>query len=235
MMELCSIADLSTSDSLQSVLFTAVLAEKIGEAKFVLEASLNASELVNERDAFGNTALMLACKKGNANSAKMLIESGALIELKNWKGRDALYYALKRRSLACIELLFGGLSSDSKAIILREHLLPLTGLEGDVRESFDILAVKATRLGFIHILDYLLQSFDINEIIDTSGATGENKILRMDGKTLIHIACEADCLESLKLLRQKGADIDKKDAYGNDLFSKVRSKPLLEFLIRSLF
>jgi ankyrin repeat protein len=74
--------DKPTPDSLQSVPLTTVLAEKIYEAKIVLEASLNASELVNERDAFGNTALILALKKKRKDVVVMLIDAGADITVK---------------------------------------------------------------------------------------------------------------------------------------------------------
>ena len=104
---------------------------------------------MNERNAYGNTPLIVACKHAHDEDGKVLISAGALLYLRNRKGRNALYYAFKKNHLFVWNFFFGGLSEELKVAVLREHLLTWTALENSVRQSFEIWAVKAARGGFV--------------------------------------------------------------------------------------
>ncbi len=56
----------------------------------VLAALLKAGQVVDARDAKGNTLLMLASYHGRAEVVKLLLKSGATVDLRNEKGQTPL-------------------------------------------------------------------------------------------------------------------------------------------------
>lgn len=56
----------------------------------VLAALLKAGQVVDARDAKGNTLLMLASYHGRAEVVKLLLKSGATVDLRNDKGQTPL-------------------------------------------------------------------------------------------------------------------------------------------------
>jgi ankyrin repeat protein len=55
-----------------------------------LAALLKAGQVVDARDAMGNTLLMLASYHGRAEVVKLLLKSGATVDLRNEKGQTPL-------------------------------------------------------------------------------------------------------------------------------------------------
>lgn len=62
-------------------------------------------QLVNSRDAKGNTPLYYACMNNNKELAKKLIENGADVNARNENGNTALHAAFKRNNEEVIALL----------------------------------------------------------------------------------------------------------------------------------
>lgn len=68
--------------------------------------------LVNQSDRYGNTALLVACKRNDLEMAKLLIEAKANAYRGNLDGRTPLYCAKKHENSGkLIELLEGVLPS----------------------------------------------------------------------------------------------------------------------------
>ena len=60
---------------------------------------------LDSQDSSGRTALMLACRAGSEQCAKILIEHGADTWLKDQRGRSALHYAAVPGGNGCCHLL----------------------------------------------------------------------------------------------------------------------------------
>ena len=88
-------SDLSMMHNGMTVLHRAAL---VGNEELVKKLILLKAP-VDVQDFFGNTPLLLAVREGHAKVVRALVRSGALIDLKNSKGRDACYYALKKCAL----------------------------------------------------------------------------------------------------------------------------------------
>jgi len=86
----------------------AVLKNDVDIVSLLLKSS--PSNLVNETDQYGRTALAWASYKGHAEVMKMLLEYGADMNIKDKKGRMALHYTCEAQFLKCTEIL---LSNDS--------------------------------------------------------------------------------------------------------------------------
>lgn len=77
----------------------------------------------NDNDYFGNTPLILAVKSNNSNAVKSLMMHSDL-RIRNRKGKSALDYALKRKSLALINTFVEYLSLDGRKRIVRDPMIP---------------------------------------------------------------------------------------------------------------
>jgi ankyrin repeat protein len=65
---------------------------------------------LNLRDAAGDTALIIAARRGNDSDeeiAEMLIEAGAKLDLKNKEGHSALFFAAKGNHFNIARMLVG--------------------------------------------------------------------------------------------------------------------------------
>ena len=88
---------------LVSVLHNAVLGNQVDIVKLILEKikqkfGQHLDHYMNPRDSLGNTPLMFAVEQGNADMVTILLEYGALVNLKNNCGFTALHLAVKNQS-----------------------------------------------------------------------------------------------------------------------------------------
>ena len=72
---------------------------------FSAEADKLASVNVNQKDAWGYTALMYAAREGHLAVVQALIENGGLINAQNAAGDTALIWATARGQFAVMKLL----------------------------------------------------------------------------------------------------------------------------------
>lgn len=78
----------------------------------------------NTADHKGFTLLMSFCVKNDTKSIKALIEHGALMELKDQSGLNALDYAINNDSLESIEMLVAygcSISSDNYMLAINKN------------------------------------------------------------------------------------------------------------------
>jgi hypothetical protein len=89
--------------------YAGVLHEAIGRGNIVeVLAAVKQSESaknLNETDAQGNTALMLAAHAGKAEIVSLLIKNKAQLDIQNKKGQTALVLAIDHQQLEAAELL----------------------------------------------------------------------------------------------------------------------------------
>ena len=182
------------------------------------------SKLLNEQDLFGNTPLLLACKKGHWGVATCFLRAGADSRVRNRKSKDALYYALKaKKENGDIFLLLESLLKwyedyERKAII---ELFIFGLVKTKTYQAFLPLVFIAVAKDCLEITRWLLdwgidplKSYDVitvypmksyRRILDRSKGTwggGDRKA------TLLHIAAGKGSMNVVKLLLEKKADVD---------------------------
>lgn len=94
-------------------------ASELGDAVSLKQKLVQASEderrkLVRSVDQQGRTALLLTCKKGDAEMAKLLLDNGALVNDTDTSGISAMHYAAARGSASIIDALLS-LSANAEA------------------------------------------------------------------------------------------------------------------------
>ncbi|MBP8081925.1 MAG: ankyrin repeat domain-containing protein [Spirochaetes bacterium] len=60
---------------------------------------------LNARDSYGRTALMLVCEQGFRRTAEVLIKNGADSKIKDYSGKNAMDYAVKKQNSSIVKLL----------------------------------------------------------------------------------------------------------------------------------
>ncbi len=93
----------------------------------------------------GIKTLMEACKIDDYRGVELLLNNGASATIQDFKGNDALYYAVTNNSLASIEVL----------IRLCGDKLPVERVYGKKKRS--ILIIAAIYCQEIDIIEYLLK------------------------------------------------------------------------------
>uniref|UniRef100_A0A915MGC8 Ankyrin n=1 Tax=Meloidogyne javanica TaxID=6303 RepID=A0A915MGC8_MELJA len=68
-------------------------AASIGDYALVQEYIQNDKDLVNYKNKHGWTPLMYASQAGNVEICKLLLDNGAILDVKNNKGKDAMHLA----------------------------------------------------------------------------------------------------------------------------------------------
>lgn len=197
---------------------------------------------------YGQTALMYACRRGNVQVARRLMELGASLNLVSDRGRTALFEAVLNKHEEVVELLL----SPEFAI-----------LESDVNECNRKLCNRtplmvAAHRGQLGILHRLIGHPNISvNIQDSEGntalylASAENHIdivtalmdvpgLRLDiqetrfGRTALSRAAERDHAEIVELLLSQGANPDLKDMRGGYAALRAAAEGSSEALSRLL-
>ena len=97
----CSQEDLAKAIEDASLLMYAVLQEKAELLTALIEAGFN----VNASNSEGETALHIACKKGNSKAAKLLLQNGADVLAVDSEGNAPIHAACGSRTLECLHLL----------------------------------------------------------------------------------------------------------------------------------
>ena len=220
----------------------------------VATALLGKEADVKVRDKKGNTALMFACKRGLTEVALDLIKRGSDITAKNKDGetpeslcselpnvRDTIQimkimdhiknnpryddpaYGLIDDTTNITELLFLTCKFDlaGDAITLIEMEL----VDVNARDKSDnTLLMIASRKGQVNNL-YV----DIAHMLLERGAD-VNAVRADNNKTALHYACALPNKEMIRLLVEKGANIDAADIYGNTPKSITKNPEILAIL-----
>jgi len=150
---------------------------------------------INAQQTFGSTALMMAAIEGQTNSVELLLDKGADINAKNPNGMTALMFAASAGHTDTVELLL-----DKGADI-----------NAEATNGWDALM-------FAEVMD-------MNQT-NTSGLNASELLLEKDTggiNAALMYAASAGHTNAVKLLLDKGADINVKDKYGDTLLMQAVS------------
>lgn len=81
------------------------LVQNLLSKMFSAEADKLASVNINQKDAWGYTALMYAAREGHLAVVQALIENGSLVNAQNAAGDTALIWAAARVQVSVLKLL----------------------------------------------------------------------------------------------------------------------------------
>jgi len=197
-----------------------ISAAKIGDTNTILTL-LNKGANVDEKDEYGETALMHAAYNGHNKTVKLLVEYGAKIDIKDNNNQTALHFAALNGHKEIVDILinkgadinakesnygqtplFLATKNGHEKIVLQ--LLNLKGIE--VNEPGTTPLIAAANKGYIGIVKALLgKGSDINAV-------------DQDGKTALMHAANCGHIKLVELLLENGANINMKDGRGFDPF-----------------
>ena len=185
-------------------------------------------EDVNVTDNNKRTPLHYACAAGNSNSARVLIEKGAQIDLADANGQTALSIAAQFGNSPCITLL---LDHKAKIKIVDDngrHPLHWAAWKGSIRSCELLISTNidvtdslrrtplhyAVSKGDIKIVEFLLSSGSKVDFSDSEGATP------------LMLACFYQQFEIAKILIKAGANIERVDELDRNIkrYAKVGAK-----------
>jgi ankyrin repeat protein len=209
---------------------------------------------VKVRDKKGNTALMFACKRGLTEIALDLIKRGSDITAKNEVGetpeslcselpnvRDTIQimkimdhiqnnprygdpdYELIDDTTSSTELLFLTCKFDLAGDAI--SLIEMEIVDVNARDRFNnTLLMIASRKGLVNNLFVDIAYMLLERGADINAVRADNK------KTALHYACSFPNKEMIRLLVEKGANIDAPDIYGATPKSMTKNPEILAIL-----
>jgi len=151
--------------------------------------------LVNERNKFGDTALIVCTKKGYINVMHSLLECKADVSLIDSKGDTALLIASDNGDLGAVRLLLSN------------------GADPSFKDrNGDNALIRATKKDRFDVVEELIHR---RPIINAQGK---------DNKTALMIAAEKGFIRLVKLLIKKDAKINAKDIYEKTALDIIKEK-----------
>ncbi len=150
----------------------------------------------------GKSPLMWACQNGHVDIVAYLLQKGAAVEVKSYDGTHSLHSSIALGHTGVVEALF---KRGANASAMNEK----TG------QSPLMVASKYGRTKcIVQVLKNLLKQEDpIEKIFNANNPEYVEPINRTDleGKSPLILACENGHLDTVRLLLDNGADIDKPD------------------------
>ena len=194
--------------------------ENIGAAALVM-ASQKRFELINKQNN-SHTALMISINKGNIDIAKLLIASGADVNIKNSKEQTALMMATVQEYEELVHLLVitgaeinaeEELKETALMLAIDKGNLPIASLLIDVGANVNAKNnYGATPLMFVAKIKNAKFTVEISEKLRQKGALLET-VNSMGVNALMHASFQGNC-EMVDFLLDAGADTDVKDKKG---------------------
>jgi ankyrin repeat protein len=166
----------------------------IGDTAKIIQ-SLNVNAHLETRDEEEMTPLLLAAYEERMDALKLLIDRGADINATSFSGRNALSYAIGNGNLDMVRLL---LSKGSSLI-----------LDGSERDSL-YQAVESKNLDLLRLILPYEENLNRTYLKNSDQKDARNLVKT----TLLIQAVNSGSLGSVKLLLEKGADINRRNDRG---------------------
>ena len=176
-------------------------ASRDGNTKLVKQL-LDTGAPVDEKDEYGNTALMLASEQGHTEVVKLLLDKGASVDEKKKKsGHTAPMVASRSGHTEVAKLLLD---------TMLKRLLEKSASLDEEDESGLTLLTQASWCGHTELVELLLDKM-LKQLLDKGASLDEKD---KHGRTLLIEASRCGYTKMVKLLLDKGASVDEKDEEG---------------------
>ena len=172
-------------------------------AQEIIPVLLDAGARVNFRFDEENpysTPLQMACKGGNLDVVRLLLNRGAHTHVKNKNGNSILHYAISSAEIPVIQTILDivGLEGMKEKDDYGE-----TGLHIAIRHGFNKELLRSSTSGKSLVVQFLIDNGAEIEAVDNLG------------QTALHLAAKLMNFVLIKLLVHAGADINARDKNGN--------------------
>ena len=172
---------------------------------------------INKRDESGNTPLIYACMKNSREIVKMLLENGADAALENQRSRAPIHFAAEIGNYEIVSMLVGAGADVNCAD--RDGVTPLMLMAQNGKTDAALKFIENHK-----DVDIQLKDHNNNTAEDYASHAGLRelvKALSQDehtdayGNTTLHHACRNGQAEVVKVLIEKGADVNKLNDNGD--------------------
>jgi ankyrin repeat protein len=164
--------------------------------------------------------LIEAVKTGNLETVKQLINSGAKINAVDNAGNTPLFWAVWHNSAPIVEFLLANRPNVNKSGDKGQFPLYLAAFNDNIPIMTMLLNYKGT--------DSAWNPMGQNKDVDINKTTGMSN----GNKTALYIACSEGLIEPVKLLIERGADINKTSGSYSPMYTAYLQKhiPIVELL-----
>ena len=225
--------DENDSEFIPSLLREAIKQNDEDFVKFILDSGAE----VNEVDKYGRSPLSDGVMGGNLNIVKALISKGADIDLCDSDGDSMLGIAIMHQRPEVMEFLISKGQKLDHVNFHGESILTLAIKHGRI-EELEVLVKHGVELnGRENVLEYVAAVGNLEKasfLID-NGADANGKRVYWDQKTPLMQAVRGEHLDMVKLLVEKGADLEENRGYGKgyllELAIDYENVKILEYLL----
>ncbi len=167
----------------------------------ILLEKIKSGEDVDDRNEFGQTALMLACFLGDVDNIQSLLKSNASVKNKSRDGKFPIHYAILSQSLECVEMilnaggknngkdddgnspfLLGVLSSSLPILKLLIKYDPILNIRNKEGEGAIALAVRTNNLD---VIKFLIEIGVDPNVLDYNGKSALDFALKNKFSTIV--------------------------------------------------
>ncbi|CAG2240612.1 unnamed protein product [Mytilus edulis] len=228
-----------------------LIAATLGGNDKIVESILSKGCCLNSVDIEGKTALFIACEEGNTNIVELLTDNNADIYIVGSDGRTPLHAACCVGNNDIVRILVNKNADVDMIDVYLETPLHKSCRKGSEDVILTLLdngadTKKTNKDGHAPIYLAKTEGKIVNENI--LKVLGDKEIgpseglktteigdldYKVDGKSLIKLACEHGSIKAIKILPAKGADFKERDINGRTLMQiacNTDSVGMLQFL-----
>lgn len=196
----------------RTTLHVACMRDDHASATKMVELVLRKPQAVNEQDTLGRTALHYASENGHTDVLTLLFTAGADVSLKDDDGKTALDLATTSEARETLE-------GFERIHFKRQH--PFAVAEQALQSADPTAIHQADEAGRTPLFQAIANTTLLRQLLDRGARVGvQDKF----GQTPLHLAVQADQVESIQLLLERGASTDIKDFWGLTPAGYVTSK-----------
>lgn len=180
-----------------------------------LKKRINKKGDIEERDSYGRTPLINAVNNGCSDMVEFLINYGANIHYKTYKGNNAIYFAIKRGDFKIAQdLIRNGVVLEPSYLLsvveegkteVLQNLLAGFRTNLNVGDYSKTLLMVASQRGYVDIVNLLL-----------SKGADVNAKEKECGYTALMYAIEFGHIKTVETLLDRGVDVSKQGRRGRD-------------------
>jgi ankyrin repeat protein len=201
-----------------------ILAAELGHTEIVA-LLLNLGAHVNDRDNYGQTACHQAASHNHAATLQVLVDRGANVNQRDQYRNSVLQLALGHVGDGCLMVLLKcpRLVFDDADILCRAAAKSVRAIQALQDRQVNVALLRILNGGTACHVAANKQTNDpdsfrvLGALLDLFGDELMN-VRDHGGMRCIHLAAESGAVESLRLLIQRGADIDDEEAHGHTPF-----------------